>query len=73
VTANIKDFMPLDVRYRAANRVHSGLIMVSSKTFPQSRAYVTAVTTALDALLAADGAIQPGGVVFLARDREETA
>lgn len=67
VTANIKDFMPIDARYRAANRVHAGLIMVSSKTFPQNRAYVTAVTTALDALLATDNGIQNGGVVFLAR------
>ena len=65
VTANIKDFMPIDARYRAANRGHAGLIMVSSKTFPQSRAYVTAVTTALDILLATDGAIQAGGIVFL--------
>ena len=70
VTANIKDFMPIDARYRAANRVHAGLIMVSSKTFPQNRAYVIAITTALDALLATDGGIQAGGVVFLARSRE---
>jgi hypothetical protein len=67
VTANIKDFMPLDARYRAMNRSHAGLIMVSTKTFPQNRAYVTAITSALDALLAADGGTQPGGVVFLAR------
>ena len=39
---------------------------MSSKTFPQSRGYVIAVTSALGALLAADG-IQPGGVVFPAR------
>jgi len=70
VTANIKDFMPIDARYRAANRVHAGLIMVSSKTFPQNRAYVIAITTALDALLATDGGSQAGGVVFLARSRE---
>ena len=59
VTANIKDFMPIDARYRAANRVHAGLIMVSSKTFPQNRVYVTAVTTALDALLATMAASKP--------------
>lgn len=70
VTANIKDFMPIDARYRAANRVHAGLIMVSSKTFPQNRAYVIAITTALDALLATDGGGQAGGVVFLARSRD---
>lgn len=67
VTANIKDFMPIDARYRASSRSHTGLVMVSSKTFPQSRGYIAAVTTALDALLAVDGAVQPDGVVFLAR------
>jgi hypothetical protein len=66
VTANIKDFMPIDARYRAAGRSHAGLVMVSSKTFPQDRGCVIAVTSALDALLATDG-IQQGGVVFLAR------
>jgi hypothetical protein len=67
VTANIRDFMPIDARYRAASRAHAGLVMVSSKTFPQGRGYVIAVASALDALLAADGGIQAGGVVFLAR------
>jgi len=66
VTANIKDFMPIDARYRASNRTHAGLVMVSAKTFPQSRAYVIAITTALDALLASDS-IQAGGVAFVAR------
>jgi hypothetical protein len=59
--------MPIDARYRAASRSHAGLIMVSSKSFPQSRGYVIAVTSALDALLAADGVIQAGAVVFLAQ------
>jgi hypothetical protein len=67
VSANIKDFMPIDARYRAASRSHAGLVMVSSKTFPQSRDYVIAVSSALNALLAADGGIPSGGVVFLAR------
>jgi hypothetical protein len=67
VTANTRDFMPIDARYRAASRAHAGLVMVSSKTFPQSRGYVIAVTSALDALLAAHGGIQAGGVVFLAQ------
>lgn len=67
VTANIRDFMPIDARYRAASRSHAGLVLVSSKTFPQSGGFVIAVTGALDALLAAGGGIQPGGAVFLAR------
>jgi hypothetical protein len=59
--------MPIGARYRATSRVHAGLIMVSSKTFPQNRAYASAVTRALDALLATDGGLQAGGVVCLAR------
>jgi predicted nucleic acid-binding protein len=34
VTANIKDFVPLDARYRAATQTHAGLILVSTKAFP---------------------------------------
>jgi hypothetical protein len=67
VTANIRDFMPLDGRFLAANRSHAGLIMVSTKTFPQNRSYVPAITNALNALLAADAPFPPGGVTFLAR------
>jgi hypothetical protein len=70
VTANIRDVMPIDARYRAAGRSHAGLVMVSSKTFPQSRACVIAVASALDALLAAAGGVHSGGVVFLARPPE---
>jgi len=67
VTANIKDFMPIDARYRATNRAHAGLIMVSTKTFPQNRGYVTAVAGALDALLGQDRVTPAGGIVFLPR------
>jgi hypothetical protein len=67
VTANIKDFVPIDARYRAANRAHAGLIMVSTKTFPQHRGYIAAITSALDVLLGTDGAIPAGGIVFLPR------
>ncbi len=38
VTANIKDFIPLDSRYRAAGQDHPGLILVSTKTFPRTAA-----------------------------------
>jgi nucleoside-diphosphate-sugar epimerase len=34
VTANIKDFIPLDARYRAAGQAHAGLVLISAKTFP---------------------------------------
>lgn len=67
VTANIKDFMPLDGRYRAAGQAHPGLILVSTKTFPQNRGFATAVTAALEAMLSGTSKIQPGQVLFLTR------
>ena len=39
VTANIKDFIPLDTRYRAADQSHAGLILVSTKTFRRPAAF----------------------------------
>lgn len=68
VTANIKDFIPLDTRYRSADQSHAGLILVSTKTFPQSRGFPSAVATALTALLSGTAKIQPGQVLFLTRD-----
>ncbi len=67
VTASIKDFMPLDARYRAASQIHAGLILVSTKTFPQDRNFTAAITTALSALLGQPAQIQLGQVLFLPR------
>lgn len=67
VTANIKDFVPLDAQYRAAGQTHAGLILVSTKTFAQDRTYTTAITSALAALLDKPGQIQDGHVLFLTR------
>ena len=67
VTANIKDCVPLNSRYRAAGQDHSGLILVSTKTFPQDRGFTTAIAAALAALLGGTDKIQPGQVHFLAR------
>ena len=67
VTASIKDFVPLDGRNRAAGRSHAGLILVSTRTFPQNRGFTTAITTALTALLSSTAKIQPGQVLFLTR------
>ena len=68
VTANIKDFMPIDARYRATGRTHAGLIMVSTKTFPQNRTYVAAVTMALNSLLTSTSDELAGQIVFLQRE-----
>ncbi|HEY1915237.1 MAG TPA: DUF5615 family PIN-like protein [Streptosporangiaceae bacterium] len=67
VTANIKDFMPLDARYRAASQAHAGLVLVSAKTFPQDRSFTPAITGALLILLDQPDQIQPGQVLFLTR------
>ena len=67
VTANIKDFIPLDARYRAAGQVHHGLILVSTKTFPQNRTFGAAIAAALEALLTGTEKLEPGTVLFLAR------
>jgi hypothetical protein len=67
VTANIKDFSPLDTRYRAADQSHAGLILVSTKTFPQNRGFPSSVATALAVLLSGTAKIQPGQVLFLTR------
>ena len=67
VTANIKDFAPLDVQCRASGRQHAGLILVSTKTFPQNRSFSAAVGDALAALLDEPDGIGSDRVVFLAR------
>jgi len=66
VTGNIKDFVPLDHRYKAAGKSHAGLVLISSKTFPQDRSYVGSVVAALDLLLK-DGSLRPDSVTFLQR------
>jgi hypothetical protein len=67
VTANIKDFVPLDGRYRAAGQAHPGLILVSTKAFPQNRGFPSAITTSLATLLSGTVKIQSGQVLFLTR------
>ena len=69
VTANIKDFVPLGrPLYRAAGAVpRAGLILVSTKTFPQNRGFPATITTALATLLSGTAKIQSGQVLFLTR------
>ena len=67
VTANIKDFVPLDGRYRAAGQSHAGLILVSTKTFPQNRGFPPAIAASLVTLLSGTAKIQSGQVLFLTR------
>ena len=67
VTANIKDFVPLDGRYRAAGQSHAGLILVPTKTFPQNRGFPAAITASLATLLSDTAKIQSGQELFLTR------
>jgi hypothetical protein len=67
VTANIKDFVPLDGRHRAAGQSHAGLILVSAKTFPQDRCFPSAITASLAALLSDTAKIRSDQVLFLTR------
>jgi predicted nuclease of predicted toxin-antitoxin system len=67
VTANIKDFVPLDGRYRAAGQSHAGLILVSTNTFPQNHGFPSSITASLAALLSGTAKIQSGQVLFLTR------
>jgi hypothetical protein len=66
VTANVKDFVPLDHRYKALGRTHGGLLFVSTKTFPQDRRFVRALIRALDKVLNKE-TLQPDAVLFLQR------
>jgi Domain of unknown function (DUF5615) len=60
VTANIKDFMPLNSQYATSGTSHAGLILVSAKTFPQDASYIGAITSALAKLFESPAKIQPG-------------
>jgi hypothetical protein len=56
----------LDGHYRAAGQSHAGLILVSTKTFPQNRGFPSAITASLATLLSDTAKIQSGQVLFLA-------
>ena len=71
VPANIKDFVSLDGRYRAADQSHAGLILVSTKTFPQNRGIAAAITASLATLLSGTAKIQSGQVLFLTRGQAD--
>lgn len=66
VTRNIKDFMVLDAQFRASGSTHAGLVLVSTKAFPEDRHALDALVRALDKLLSSGG-VETGGVVFLQR------
>jgi hypothetical protein len=71
VTGNIRDFVPLDQRYKASGRAHGGLVLVSTKAFPQDRSFIGAMVSALDDLLGEDS-LRPDTIMFLLRRPEDS-
>lgn len=69
VTANIRDFVPLDRRYKASGKAHAGLVLVSAKAF--DRSLIGALIGALEKLLG-EGSLRVDAIVFLSRGSEIT-
>lgn len=69
VTGNIRDFVPLDQRYKASGRAHGGLVLVSTGAFPQDRSFIGALVAALHNLLG-DDSMRPDAVMFVRRRSE---
>jgi predicted nuclease of predicted toxin-antitoxin system len=67
VTRNVKDFVVLDAQTRAAGNPHPGLVLISTKTFPEDRGAIPALVRSLDRLLATAAAPGPGEIAFLQR------
>jgi hypothetical protein len=47
ITKNIVDFGPLSQHWAADGRSHAGLVFISTKTFPEAKDWIGAVTSAL--------------------------
>lgn len=67
VTANIRDFVPLDALHRAVGRPHAGIVLVAARTFPQNRTFTGALVDGLARLLKDPDGIGPDRMVFLRR------
>ena len=67
VTKNIVDFVPLSQQWAATGRTHAGLVLISTRTFPEARDWIGAVATALARAHDQQQLPGPGEVVWLAR------
>lgn len=65
VTANIRDFAPLDATWAAQGRTHSGIVFISTSAYPQDRRWVGSVVEALRQRMADERWPGPGQVDFL--------
>jgi hypothetical protein len=67
VTKNIVDFGPLSQQWAADGRSHAGLVFISTKTFPEAKDWIRAVTSALAHARDQGQLPGPGEVVWLGR------
>lgn len=67
VTANVRDFAPLNAQWSRLGKVHAGIIHVVTAAFPQDRSYVGAIVTSLGAVIAAGQVPSDGQELFLRR------
>ena len=65
VTKNLVDFLPLAQQWAVAGRTHHGLVLVSTKTFPESRHSVRMIAAALGEACTAGSLPGPGQQVWL--------
>lgn len=65
VTCNTRDFAILDRAWMVAGRRHSGVVFVSTASFPQNRGFVGAVAAALEGLTPGSSLPAPGQCQFL--------
>ena len=67
VTTNLVDFGPLSQRWAADGRSHAGLVFISTKTFPEARDWIGAVSSALAQASEQRRLPDAGDVVWLRR------
>ncbi len=67
MTANVADFLRIDALWRRSERVHHGIVVVPSASFPQDRALVGVLSGALTAAHEADELPEAGHLHFLRR------
>ncbi len=65
VTLNVADFVSLDRDWAAQGRMHYGIILVSSRRFPQNASFIGSLVIALDAAAASGALPGPGTTRFL--------
>ena len=65
VTLNVADFVSLDRDWSAQGRMHNGIVLVSSRRFPQNTSFIGGLVTALDAAASSGALSGPGTTRFL--------